>query len=245
MTAGYCHEEGAEPIPGQAPSHGVALLQVLAVVVLALLGQIVGSLFPWLVLGPIVGMLLPLGAATWFLRRDGVRWSDLGFARSMPAGRCAALTLSALAVIYVTTSFIVTPILRAAGAPPLDVSLLVGILEGDLGNYLWFLIPVSWGSAAFGEELLARGFLLHRFERLYGIGLAIILQAFLFAAGHFYQGITGMVNIFVVALVMGVVYIRAGRNFWPVIVAHGVIDTVGITALYLGYADLLTGAESG
>jgi membrane protease YdiL (CAAX protease family) len=213
----------------------------VTVVLLTVLGMLIGGLLPWIGLAPIVGILLPLAAATGFLRREGLGWRDLGFGRPMPLGRCLLGALLGLLAIYLVTGLLVTPLLRAAGAPPLDMSLLVGIIEGDLVNYLWFLLPVSWGSAAIGEELLARGFLLNRFERVHGTSVAIVLQAVLFSAGHFYQGVTGMANILVVALVLGVVYVRLGRNLWPVILAHGAIDTVGITAVYLGYADQLTG----
>ena len=44
-----------------------------------------------------------------------------------------------------------------------------------------------------------------------------------------------MLMIFAIGLILGAVFIRCGRNLWPVIVAHGVIDTIGITALYLGW----------
>ena len=108
--------------------------------------------------------------------------------------------------------------------------------------YLWFLIPVAWGSAAIGEEMLARGFLLHRAEGLTGTTVAVVLQAALFAMAHFYQGLTGVVNIFVLALVFGAVYLKSGRNLLPLIVAHGLIDTYGLTMLYVGRADMLLGS---
>lgn len=57
------------------------------------------------------------------------------------------------------------------------------------------------------------------------------------------QGPTGVANIFVLALVFGAVYLRSGRNLWPLIAAHGIIDTVGITLIYLGRTDLLVGAQ--
>ena len=101
--------------------------------------------------------------------------------------------------------------------------------------YLLFLIPVSWGSAAFGEEMLLRGFLLNRIEGLTRSAVwAVLGQAAIFALAHLYLGITGVLMVFVVALVFGAVYLRCGRNLWPVIVAHGLVDTVAMTALYLG-----------
>ena len=104
-----------------------------------------------------------------------------------------------------------------------------------------FLIPVAWGSAAIGEEMLTRGFILHRISTLSNETTAVILQALLFALAHFYQGITGMVNIFFLALIFGTVYLRCGKSLLPTIAAHGLIDTVSLTLLYYGRGDLLTG----
>lgn len=218
--------------------------ELASVIVLSLVGMLAGALTPWIVLGPILGMVLPLIAATLFLHRQGSGWRDLGFPRRMRLGRFVFLTLAVLAVIYLSIAFIVAPLLDSLGAPPVDASVLVDVIEGNLANYLLFLIPVSWGSAAFGEELLLRCFVLNRFALLFGTGTAVVLQALLFALGHAYQGVTGMVSIFVVGIAFAVVYLRAQRNLWPAIVAHGTIDTISITLVYLGYAEVTVGAAS-
>lgn len=223
------------------PTGWVAWCQIGAIVLLTVLGSLLGALTGFPALAPVTGMLLPLLAATAFLRQEGRSWRDLGFARAMAPGRCLRVAAGALVVIYLLTGFVVAPLLESLDAPALDVSLIEDAVKGNLAAYLWFLIPVTWGSAAFGEELLARGFLLHRFEGLAGTQVAVVAQALIFAAGHFYQGVTGVANIFVVALVLGWVYVRVGRNLWPVIIAHGAIDTIGITLLYLGYGEALAG----
>ena len=64
---------------------------------------------------------------------------------------------------------------------------------------------------------------------------AIIGQAAIFALAHRYQGVTGVLVVFVIGLIFGAVFIRCGRNLWPVIAAHGLIDTVAITSVYLGW----------
>jgi uncharacterized protein len=215
--------------------------ELAAVVLLSLLGMVLGALMPWLVLSPIFGMAVPLLAATYFLHRQGGGWRELGFARAMPLKRFVLLTLGAVAAIYLITGLVITPILRALGAPPVDIAILVDLIEGDRTMYLLFLIPVGWGSAAFGEELLLRGFVLNRFALLFGTSWAVVLQALLFSLGHAYQGITGVVSLFVVGLLLGIVYLRAGGNLWPVIVAHGIIDTISISLIYFGFGDATVG----
>jgi uncharacterized protein len=216
--------------------------ELVAVVVLSLFGMVLGALTPWFVLSPILGMVVPLIAATYFLHRQGTGWRDLGFPRRMPVRRFVLLTLGAVAAIYLVTALLVMPLLRALGAPPVDTSILVELIEGDRTMYLLFLIPVGWGSAAFGEELLLRGFVLNRFSLLFGTNTAVLLQALLFSLGHAYQGITGMVSLFVVGLLLGIFYLRAGHNLWPVIAAHGIIDTISLTLIYLGFGDVTVGS---
>jgi uncharacterized protein len=210
--------------------------QVAAVVALAIVGSVAGAATPWLALGPIMAMLLPLLAATGFLYREGLTWRDLGFLRRMRWRRFLWLTGGAAVTVVVLAGFVITPLLRLMGLPPPDPTLLVDVVQGDLTNYLLFLIPVSWGSAAFGEELLLRGFLFNRFAIVYGTTVALVLQALVFSLGHTYQGIGGVMTLFAVGVILGWFYLRAGRNLWPVIAAHGLIDTLSITLVYLGYA---------
>lgn len=211
------------------------VLELAVVMALVLVGSLLGALTGVVVLSPILGMVLPLLAATAFLRRDRITWRDVGFPRAMPFGRFLKVALGCTALAFAVTGFVVAPLLRTLGLPPPDTSILVELIERDTLNYLLFLIPVAWGSAAFGEELLLRGFVLHRLTSLLGSRWGVVLQALLFALGHAYQGPSGVLTLFVVGLVFGFGYLRAGRNLWPVITAHGLIDTVSITLLYLGY----------
>jgi membrane protease YdiL (CAAX protease family) len=126
-------------------------------------------------------------------------------------------------------------------APPQDISLLTDSIEGNTTNFVVFMIFVVWGSAAFGEELIARGFILDRISKTSGVYVAIFVQAAIFGLAHSYQGVAGVVPIFALALVFGFVYVRAGYNLGPLIAAHGIIDTIAITMIYLGHSDLITG----
>ncbi|MFW6092398.1 MAG: CPBP family intramembrane glutamic endopeptidase [Pseudomonadota bacterium] len=209
-------------------------------VALLIAGTAAGASTGVLALAPILAMAFPLIAATWFLHREGITWRRLGFARAMPLGRFVGLSLGGAAGIVLIVNFALTPLLRSLGAPPIDLAPLAEVIQGDTTNYLLFLVPVAWGSAAFGEELLLRGFVLHRLSLVAGVGWGVVLQAVLFSLGHAYQGVTGMITLFVVGVLFGYLYLRAGRNLWPVIAAHGLIDTISLTLLYLGYADTVS-----
>jgi hypothetical protein len=130
--------------------------------------------------------------------------------------------------------------LRALDLPPQDLSLFAD-LRGNTIKYLVLLIPVSWGTAAFGEELLYRGFINRRLTDAFGgtalaSGLALVCQAMLFAMAHAYLGARGMLNAGVLALLAGGCYLACGRWMWPLIIAHGMVDSLAMTVLYLGLA---------
>ena len=217
------------------PSRLGLLVQIVVILCLIPVGLTLGALTGVIVLSPIMGMALPLLAATWFLRRDGLGWKDVGFAKPMRLSRFLVMTAAAVLSAYLLVILLLGPLVEAAGLPPQDLSSLKVLIEGNTVYFRMFLLPVSWGSAAFGEELLVRGFLLNRLEcAAQSPAIAVVGQAAIFALAHTYQGVTGALMVFVVGLVFGVVFLRSGRNLWPVIVAHGIIDTIAITSIYLG-----------
>ena len=159
--------------------------QLVLIVVLIPVGLIAGALTGIVVMSPILGMVLPLLAATWFLRRERSGWRDLGFGVSMPFMRFLAYTLVTVASIFLLADGLLRWVLEAAGLPPIDLSALRDLVHDDLTYYLLFLIPISWGSAAFGEELLVRGFILNRLEILTNNSMwAVVAQAAIFAVAQ-------------------------------------------------------------
>jgi membrane protease YdiL (CAAX protease family) len=112
------------------------------------------------------------------------------------------------------------------------------VVPTELGD-TWWRIPVLLASAfanGWAEEVIVVGYLLNRFDQL-GINpvKAVVWSSVLRGAYHLYQGFGAGVGNLVMGLVFGYAYRRWGR-LWPLIIAHGVIDTVA----FVGYA-LLAG----
>ena len=221
-------------------SRAAALLEVAAVVIVGILAH--GELRS-LKLGvgmTSLGTVAMLALATLLLVRRGIHWPDLGFRRPEHLGHAVGWSLGLFLVDMLVLPVMVDTLSNAVGLPPQQLGAFA-TLEGNTFEYLVLLLPVSWGIAAFGEELLYRGFVFQRLTDAIGqtswaLTFALPGQAVLFAIGHAYLGPRGMLNAGALGLVAGIVYLRNGRNLWPLIIAHGLVDTVGMTALYLGLA---------
>lgn len=85
-----------------------------------------------------------------------------------------------------------------------------------------------------------RGFLLSRVEEMFGrhwlsTAVAIVFQGAIFGLIHYYyQGAFGAITIFAAACFIGFCYVMFGRNLWPLILSHGVLDTLGFLGDFLG-----------
>jgi uncharacterized protein len=182
-------------------------------------------------------MLVMLGAATILMMRRKEHWPALGLRRPESWNRTAQLVIGGYVAVVVLNGAIQLGAMRFTDLKPPDLSTFASI-EGQPAQYLFWLAMV-WSSAAIGEELLFRGFIWSRMERLIGGGRpapvpTLVIQALLFGAAHLYQGPTGMLVTTGVGLVMGVVYLSGRRNLIPCILLHGLIDTGGRTMLFLG-----------
>jgi membrane protease YdiL (CAAX protease family) len=109
-------------------------------------------------------------------------------------------------------------------------------IRGNTPAFLLWL-TIGWVVGGFIEECLFRGYITDRVATLLGngafaIAVAVVAQALLFGSMHLYQGAFGALSATMFALVNGVFYVLAGRNLWPLIVVHGLWNTVGIWGVY-------------
>jgi membrane protease YdiL (CAAX protease family) len=173
---------------------------------------------------------------TWFLRRNGERWSDLGLRRPRRWSMVALLIACGFLLLIMASMFMMHLLLPAIGAQ-LPEARRTPTPPADLWEYLFWAIPVTWGSAAFGEELLFRGFILNRIGLVIGssrtpaILVAIFLQAAIFGSLHGYQGIGGVLMAGAAGLVIGIIWLAGGRNLWPCFLLHGLVDFLAVNGL--------------
>jgi len=179
--------------------------------------------------------LVVFGILSLWLRGD--RGGAVGLGRPVAWGRTWLLGLGAGLGYQSLSIYVLEPaIARFTGRLP-DVSSFAA-LEGNVRLLLVSLL-VAWTLAAVGEEFVFRGYLLTRLAQVLGgtprAWLAgVLLTSAAFGLGHVYQGASGVITAGLSGLVFGMLYLRAGRNLWVPMIAHGTVDTVGFTLLFLG-----------
>ena len=190
-----------------------------------------------------VGSLATVAIAAlclYLLKRRAIPWAAIGWARPGHLGKTVAWALGLFIADMLVVPVLAKEIADSLQFPPQDLSAFAG-LKGNTLQYLVMLIPVGWCAAAIGEELIYRGFINRRLTDALGAGsgvsiVALVVQSALFAGGHFYLGPRGMLNAGILGLFAGVAFLWNGRNLWALVIAHGLVDSIGITVLYLGLA---------
>ncbi|MFA9403704.1 MAG: lysostaphin resistance A-like protein [Anaerolineales bacterium] len=199
-----------------------------AILFVAFIGQILKFTFPDLLFWGIPLALLAIWLISWLKK---VGWSDIGLSRPESWSKTIKLALVAMLIVQIigTLQFFLSK-------SPQDLSSYQEAMTpwGLLG---W--IVIAWTTAAFGEEIIYRGFYMKQIARLFGeqkssswvIGL--VLSSIGFGLVHFHQGLGGMLGAGFIGLVYGIFYLRSGRNLWVTIIAHGLTGTTTFILLYL------------
>ena len=176
-----------------------------------------------------------LGWLSLWLRGEG--WRGVGLRRPSHAARAVAVGVAAGVLLQVLSEFVTEPAIRFFTHEAADLSDFAPLVGNPRLALLYVAIVWTW--AAFGEELTYRGYVLNRVADLGRRSAAswvaaLLVVTALFGFGHSYQGLAGVLDTGIHGLLLGVLYLAAGRNLWPCVVAHGVCDTVGIVLIYAG-----------
>jgi membrane protease YdiL (CAAX protease family) len=127
---------------------------------------------------------------------------------------------------------------------------LARTVQGDreevllLTRALWVWLAQVWTLAAFGEEMVFRGYLMRRVTDVAGDTrtgrvIAVVVSSALFGIAHGYLGWAGVIATGIIGVFMATLYLCCRRNLWTVIVSHGIVDSVALSAMYFGHRSLL------
>jgi hypothetical protein len=174
--------------------------------------------------------------AGWRMHVRGITWKNLGL--NKPDNLLRTLGISALILASVVISIIFFEIIKdhlPFSLAPDTSSESAASKFGDLkGNWIHFLfiLPLIWIESML-EELLDRGFLMNWIEKLFSktyfaTAIAVILQAVIFGFRHSNDFSERSLTVGIIGLVMGIAYMVSGRNLWPLIIAHMVLNTLSM-----------------
>lgn len=231
--------------PGRARAALVA--EIVAFVGFALLSKYLLSLVFWRYAGP-VSLLLTLALLIVWLRSRGMGWAALGLV-PLPGWKTRLLVLPQAALALVAFGVVVA--LTTIVGPALGLSFLTevpagvedrwGDVAGSLPHFLLWL-AIVWTAAAFGEEMFFRGYLINRLRQVLpgawpAAVMSVVIPAMIFGYGHlYYQGWRGVVVTGAIGLAFGTMFLLFKRNLWPLILLHGLIDTLTFTAIFMEWA---------
>ena len=223
-----------------------AIVELVAFVAFALISKLVMDAFLGSYSGP-ASLITTLILLSIYMHRRGEKWASMGL-RALPGGKAKLMVLPQAFLVFISvlgTIVVLTKGLEAIGlnfmSEPIEGELeRWGDIRGNLQQYL-ILIALSWISAGFAEEMFFRGFVITRLQTaLNGTSLAsvfaVLLAALLFGYVHFYyQGLTGLVNATAIGLIFGTFFLIYRRNLWPLVLAHGSINSLGFTSDFMGW----------
>ena len=171
------------------------------------------------------------------LRLRGLRWKQVGFARYRTWATTLFLGIGGGVALEIFDLFGKQRLLtKLLGKPP-DLSGFPAV-RGNL-KFALLLIVLIWILAAFGEELVYRGYLMNRIAELsrgtrFAWISSLLLVSALFGLSHYSQGLTGIIEEGSDGLILGLIYLACRRNLTVPIVVHGVCDTIDIALFFLG-----------
>lgn len=221
------------------------LLEVAAFAAYALLSRAAVMHVTWRFAGPL-SLALVFAVLTLYMRWRGLAWRAFGL-RPLPGLMAklwvvpqALLVFAALGAAIAATVFggqALGLALMAHEAP--SVAERWGDIRGSLPLLLLW-VALSWLTGGFAEEMFFRAFMVSRLQDAFGrswmgSAAAVILAAAFLGFGHmYYQGLRGLFVTGAMGLAFGSIFLVFRRNLWPVILAHGLIDSTGFIGTYMG-----------
>lgn len=174
--------------------------------------------------------------ATWRMRIRNISWRDLGLRKPQNIFKTIIVAIGILAAVPIAIIIFhklqdVLPFTLNPDTSSENATLKFGKLKGNWQHF-FIIIPFVLLQSTL-EELLDRGFLINWFERVfsssgYATTLAVISQAFIFGFRHSYDISERSITVAIIGLLMGIAYVKFGRNLWALIIAHCVLNSISM-----------------
>ncbi|MBN1223702.1 MAG: CPBP family intramembrane metalloprotease [Candidatus Aminicenantes bacterium] len=179
-------------------------------------------------------------AVAWALLRtqmwlQRLRWRDFGLKKPKSWIKTLGFAVVGTIGFHILINLILGPLVKRITGMPVDASQF-DILRGNISALIIGLVIV-WTLAAFGEEMVFRGYVMHTLARpfknkIMGWVVAVTATSILFGLGHTYQGITGVILTGIIGLAYALVFFMSRRSLWVPILIHGLYDTSAFLIIF-------------
>lgn len=174
--------------------------------------------------------------ATFLLKVRGITWQEIGLRKpdSFKKALLATIFIFSFTIISILIFQMLKDSLSLNISPDQShqqAASKFGDMSDNWGLFL-IIIPFIWLQSML-EELLDRGFLINWFEKAlsstwFATVFAVIVQALIFGFRHSYDLSERSITVALIGLAMGIGYVCFGRNLWPLIIAHCILNTMSM-----------------
>jgi hypothetical protein len=112
-----------------------------------------------------LGLLILLASQSLWVRELG--WADLGLGRKRISGRAVLAAVVAAAAVLISVRTVIAPVAMWVTSQPIDLS---GVITPGDRDALLIRLAQAWTLAAFGEEMVFRGYLIRTGSSLSRMG---------------------------------------------------------------------------
>lgn len=172
------------------------------------------------------------------LRLRGQGWKDVGLEGTSAWARLVLLGLTVGIGMEALELFVTQPALTSLFGQGPDLHQFNRLIGNT--KILFIGLALAWVLAAFGEEVVYRGYLMNRVAGIFqgspqGWIISLVIVTIVFGCAHAPQGVTGVAENIIDGAILAVLYLATGRNLLAPIIAHGVQDTVDVLLIYSGH----------
>lgn len=234
MQTGVKEVPTVKDIP-QAPPLAFVLDLIIYILVMFLIREVYFSQFNFITNG-LFWSFSTLLTATLFIRLRRSSWQEIGLfkPKNYKKSLLATAFIFAFTIISILSFQVIKDQLGLEVLPDLSEEKAASKF-GDLSDNwgLFFtIIPFIWLQSAL-EEILDRGFLINWIEKAlsstwFATVVAVLAQALIFGFRHSYDISERSITVALIGLAMGIGYVAFGRNLWPLILAHCLLNTMSM-----------------
>lgn len=175
-----------------------------------------------------------LGITFLILQGNNFDWAKFGIGQKITGKIFLKSLLITLPLFFVFIT-IVDPLLQN-WLGEYNLSSVEGI-KGNLVGYI-VLMVIIWVFAAFGEEVLFRGYYMKSLAELLGSSnkawiISAIITSLYFGISHIYQGLSGAMAVFLWSMIISLVFNKNRNNLLLLVLIHGFYDSIGVTMIFL------------